>query len=109
MSAACVVAIIDHLDVVHAVRHEVAERLIVGLCRKLIGPFFHVEPIVEARNEVYGPLALRLLVELCVGYAVNGRCVAHLFEERCLIVESGSEAQRHVSVERRHDAERQAR
>ena len=106
MSAASVVAIIHHLYIVYAIRHKVAQRLIVGFGRKLIGALFYVEAIVEARNEVQRALAFCFLVQVSVGYVVQGGGVAYLFIERSLIVKTCGQAQRHISAEGGHDAQR---
>ena len=109
MSAAHIVAIIHHLHVVHAIRHKVAKCLVVCFGCELERAVVHLEAVVEACDEVYRTLALRLTVERGVCNAVRCGGVAYLLEERCLIVQTRGKAHRYVLVECRNDAQRQTR
>ena len=109
MPRTLVVAIIDHLHVVHAVGNQVAEHLVINLARELEVALVHLEVVVQSTYEVDRPLTTCLFVKSCIGNATDSGGVAQLFIERCLIVESRCEAHHEVLVPRRRDGQCHAR
>jgi hypothetical protein len=81
------------------------KQFVVGFGRELEATVVKLEVVVVAGNEVYGALALDLLVECSVSDAVDGRCIAKFFVERRLIIESRGKAHSDILVPRWDDAE----
>ena len=109
MSVAQVVAIINHLHIVHAVRNKVAQCLIIQFARKLERTSRDVKPIVQTRNEMQRTLALYLFIERYARLAVDGRGVAQFLKERGLIIKACRKTQCKIGVEGWNDAQRHAR
>ena len=105
MALAEVLAVVGQLHVLHVVGYELVQCLVVGLGCEAERAVQHIEAVVHGCHEVDAALALDFVVERHDGLAVDGRRVAHLLEERCLVVESCGEAERHVLVEGRRDGQ----
>ena len=106
ISRAFVDAVIRYLHVVHAVRYQVRQRLVICLSCELKRPLSELEPVVIRCYEVYASLRLYLVVQRCDRHAADGRGVSQLLEERSLIVQSRSKAQRGILIPVWYDGER---
>ena len=109
MSVAQVIAIINHLHIVHAVRNKVAQCLIIQFARKLKGTPRDVKPIVHTCNEMQRTLAFYLFIEGYACLVVHGRGVAQFLKEWGLIIKTCRKAQCKIGVKGRNDAQRHAR
>ena len=109
MPVAEVISIINHLHVIHTVRNEVGQSLIIQLARKFKRTSRHVKPIVHACNEMQRTLALYLFVKCYARFVVHGRSVAQFLKEWGLIIKTCCKTQCKIGVKGRNDAQRHAR
>ena len=109
MSVAQVIAIVNHLHVVHTVRNKVAQCLIIQFARKLKRTSRDVKPIVQTRNEMQRTLAFYLFIERYARLVVHGRGVAQFLKEWGLIIKTCRKTQCKIGVKSRNDAQRHAR
>ena len=105
MTARTVLAVIYHLHVVDGVGDEVAQSLVICLCREAIAQVVDAESVIVAGDEVDASRTLDLLVEVGVGDAVHGRGISQLLEEWRLIVQAGGKAEGRVLAVGRDDAQ----
>lgn len=104
-----VLTVVDNLHVLHVIGNQVIHELVVGLGRETEGTVGHSELIVEGTDDMQRTLALDVVVQRDDGLSVAGRSVAQLLVERCLVVESSSQSERHVLITGGNDGQRDSR